>query len=604
MESFGGRKMPSVNRKARRDPRRAAVAVQVTLSLTFIFGFAALVVDIGRVRTTQTELQVAADSAALAAATEIGRGDDPVAAANQYAQLNSPKGYQVEVVSSDVETGSAPYSDGGKYVFTPGGDVSNAVRVTVRHTVGGGLIHVSYLFAPVLNFSGKNVEASATAMLVPRDISCVMDVSNSMHYDSSLIATYVNRTDGGYSNLRDVWCALNGPEPARPYVPADAASVDQTEYQTDTGPTYGAMTTWGSPLVPNVYNKTTDAGLWYIPKSANCTQAAAITSLTTRGYSAAERTALLSGSKDGTSYQFANRVKVILGLCTWHSGKVGGKAPAGGNGDDYVQTSELTVDVPVPSFARTWTWDTYIGGTQTSGYSYRYGLKTLVDYMMGDSGQPRNSQTDVLWQTPEQPIRALKDALLSMTDFIIEQQSLDQMSLELFCGPGSATRHEVDLTADVQQVPDTFYQRQAGHYDIYTNMGGGLYWGVHELTSARARSTAAKVIVMMSDGFPNRWDTRSSLQPYIDQVDDPNNNHSWSDEYSYAIAMAEIAAFNRIRIYCISVGSSTDRTVMQQIAEIGNGEEFYAHGNPEEYTAQLRDVFRTIAGRHPVALIE
>jgi Flp pilus assembly protein TadG len=593
--------MQSVIRKARREPRRAAVAVQVTLSLTFIFGFAALVIDIGRVRTTQTELQVAADAGALAAAAEMGRGEDPVAAASQYAQLNTPKGYQVEVVGADVETGTAPYSS-GKYVFTPGGDVPNAVRVTVRRTVGGELLRVPYLFAPVLSFSGKTLDASAAAMLVPRDISVVNDVSNSMHYDSSLQTAYVNRTDGGYSNLRDIWCALNGPEPARPYMPADSAHVDQTEYQTDTGPTYGEMTTWGSALVPSVYNKTTDPGLWYIPKSSTCTLAAVTTSLTSRGYSSAERTALKSGSKDGTSYQFKNRVKVILGLCTWHSGKVGGRAPiAPGDGDDYVENGELTVDVPTPSFAVSWNWDTYIG-SQPSGYSYRFGLKTLVAFTM--NSYPRASQTNLLWQTPQQPFRAIKDALQSMTDFILEQQSLDHMSLEVFCGAGSATRHEVDLTADLQLIPDTFYHRQTGHYDVYTNMGGGLYWGVHELTSSRARSTAAKVIVMMSDGFPNRWDTRSSLQPDIDAMDDPNNTHSWSDEYSYAIAMAEIAAFNKIRIYCISVGSDTDRTVMQDIAAIGNGEEFYAHGNPEEYTEQLRDVFRTIAGRRPVALIE
>ncbi len=585
----------------RRGARRAVVTVQVAVSLTFIVGFTALVIDVGRLHTARTELQVAADAAALAAALELGADGDPVAKANEYAQLNAPRGYTVEVLADDVEFGNAPLS-GDKYVFTPGGTVPDAVRVTVRRADGGGLFSVPYLFAPVLGFSGRTLEARAAAMLVPRDIAVVNDLSNSMNYDSSLMSDRINRTDGGYSNLRDVWCALNGPEPARPYVPADAAHVDQTEYASDTGPTFGEMNQWGNALVPGSYSASADPGLWYIPKNASCTQTAAINSLTTRGYSSSERSVLLSGSRDGSySSQFKNRVKVILGLSTWHSGKTGGQAPAGGDGDDYVETGELTTDVPPPSFALSWNWDNYVNW-QRSGFTYRYGLKTLVDYMLAQA--PRATQSSQLWATPQQPLRAIKDALNEMALYILDQQSQDHMSLEVFCGQGSASRHEVDLTADLMQVPNTFYQRQSGHYDQYTNIGGGLYWGVRELTSARARSSAAKVIVVMSDGYPNRWDSRSSLEPYISAVDDPDNPHSWSDEYAYALAMAEIAAYNKIRIYAISVGADVDRTILQEIAAIGGGEEFYAYGNPEEYTELLREHFRKIGGKRPVALIE
>ena len=50
-----------------------------------------------------------------------------------------------------------------------------------------------------------------------------------------------------------------------------------------------------------------------------------------------------------------------------------------------------------------------------------------------------------------------------------------------------------------------------------------------------------------------------------------------------------------IRIYTINVGYGADRVVMQGIAAITNGQEFYAQGTPEEYTAQLRLLSETLA---------
>ena len=45
-------------------------------------------------------------------------------------------------------------------------------------------------------------------------------------------------------------------------------------------------------------------------------------------------------------------------------------------------------------------------------------------------------------------------------------------------------------------------------------------------------------------------------------------------------------------------------SLMQEIATIGGGQEFYAVGNPEEYTEQLELIFRSLGGERPVALIE
>ena len=591
--------------------RRAAVIVQVAVSSTLVLGMGALAIDVGMLYTAQSEVQVSADAAALAAAAQlatVGEVEDlAVAAANQYAAMNTVLGMRPAVYPEDVEFGGAvPDFATGQIAFDPDAPVVDAVRVTVRHVQSEdpGLkpaLSLPLAFANVFGVHEQELQARAAAVLVPRDIAVVVDLSNSMCYDSTLRSDRVHRRDGGYCNLRDVWCALDGPEPSRPYVPATADNVDGTEYECDTGPTYGEMKTWGSPLVPNVYKASTDPGLWYIPKNSTCSVSAAQNSLSSRGYNSTERSILLSGSRDGSySSQWKNRVKVILGLAVWHSGKYGGMDPAGGDGDNYVESNELTMVVPEPACALNWNWDTYISYS-ISGFQYYYGLKTLTDFML--DSRPQASATDGLWMAPEQPLRAIKDAVLSMTDVIESLESMDQVSLEVFCGAGENCRHVADLSDELDGIPAACYTRQSGHYDVYTNIGGGMWKGICELTSERARGAAAKVIVLLSDGCPNKWDQRYTLDG-IDDLDDPDSPQSWSDASAYALAMARIAARQNARIYTISVGQGADRALMQQIASIGRGIEFYADGDPTTYTAELREIFEKLGGARPVQLIE
>ena len=572
--------------------RRAGVIVQVAVMSTVIMGFGALSVDVGLLYTTKAELQAAADSAALAAAAQLaGEGEqDPEEMARQtaseYAARNKVLGeYLIVDMNDDVEVGKAylnPATE--KFEFQPSAYNHDAVRVTTRMSSDSANGPVPLMFANVLGVSESDLSARAAAVLIPRDIAVVIDLSNSMCWDSEL--RYYDRTDGGYSNLRDVWCALDGPEPIRPYIPG---SELETEYAGDTGPTYGEMTDWGDPLIPGSYSPSSDSGMWYIKKGRTCSEPAAQASLVARGYSPAEVQALLSGSKDSSSSQWYNRAGVIMGLATWHSGKSGGLDPEGGNGNDYVGTGELTW-IPVPNYAQNWDWMDYISyvkGMSPSEFRYRFGLKTYTDFMM--EKRPESYATDILWATPEQPLRAVKDAVQTMVDVITALESLDHLSLEIFA---TVARHQVNLSDDLQEVPNVLYQRQSGHWDRCTCIGGGLQKAISELKSARARSASAKVIVLMSDGVAN--------------VDENGNYGSDGNEAArnYALDMADLAADEGFRIYTVSVGYNVDRELMQIIADKGHGQEFYAVGSPEEYTEQLEDIFRTLGGKRPVALIE
>lgn len=580
--------------------RRGAVAVQVGVMSTVILGMGALAIDVGSMYVTQTELQAAADSAALAAAQRLMGDDSGVApsvvaeqTAAEYAAMHHVAGHSALLdTSSDVELGRAELNHStGRWEFVASNGNFDSVRVTVRKSAGSPNGALPLTFAHIFGVGQTDLWADSTAMLIPRDIAVVIDLSGSMGYDS--MTTDWNRNDGGYSNARDIWAALNGPEPDRPYEPG---SELETQYASDTGPTWGLLNNWGNALLPGSYSPGSDPGLIFIQKTKNVSGTALTTltsSLTSRGYNTAERNALLNAAttgNDGTSAYWRNRCGVCMGLATWRSGKAGSVMGSGGDGDNYVEDSEVTW-VAAPSFASGWTWKDYIDypqgsqySTGSGGFKYRYGLKTFVDFLI--DSKPTYAQTNKLWATPEQPLRAVKDAVQTLTNTIEALDSPDHMALETF---GTTAVHELNLTEDIQSIPTRLYQRQSAHFNGTTNIGAGLVKAINELKSSRARDSAKKVIVLMSDGIPNVGE---------------NGVSGTSAGQAYALAAAQLAADEHFVVYAVSVGFDADRPLMQAIAEITHGQEFYAAGAPEEYTEELERIFRSLGGKRPVALIE
>lgn len=532
--------------------------VWTAISSITMVGFAALAIDVGYMFAVRAELQRTADSAALAAASQLVNGDTPaqrrahaLETAQLYAAQNESDRRAVEVTPGDVAFGTYTHNLAtGKYTFVPDDSTSpSAVRVTARRA------DVGLLFSKVFGFTTTDISARATAVLTPRDVAVVIDLSASMKYDSNL--RFYRETQ---INDRDIWCSLDGPAPARPYTPG---AENETQYAGDTGPTIGVMDTWGSAMSTS-YNPTTDPGLWHLPMNQTCTISAVLTKLQNRGYSSTNRTRITAATSNESEWR--NRTAVMIGLADW--------TPA--NSSDTT-VNELTWK-PYPSYRKTWSWADYIDWVADSNsdltnvhsqFRYRYGLKTYVDFLL--DGPENFSQTD-LTMTPQEPITAVKDAVQILVNMA---GSSDKMSLEIF---GTTSRHEVNLTHDRQQVADTLYARQAHHYDNNTNIGGGLQEAIGELTSARARQGVHKVIVLMSDGASTTGPDASSV--------------------------AETAAEQGMKIYTVSVGYSADRELMQQIAAIGHGEEFYAAGSPEDYTDDLRRIFQQIGGRREVVLID
>lgn len=573
--------------------RRAVVVFLVVVLIPVLLGFAVLTIDVGVLFNTRADLQNAADAGALAATVILAddRSDAGVAkaraAAIEVIQRHATLGGRpLNIDPADLVFGKVELDQiANQYKFTPTEVLPNGVHIDIIKSAGSANGAIPLFFASIFGRKTSDVTASATAALAgTRDIAVVFDLTYTMNSDSQLYHarphTAENGTalDGMQINLRDIWCALDGPAPSRPYLPGEE---DETEYASDTGPTIGAMSTWGLPIVPNTYDPTTDPGLWYIPNSGACTEAGVTASLTARGYNAARRANIMAGP----SSTWSNRTAVMIGLANWTPSSAG---------DTSVSSGELTW-IALPSYATGWTWSNYVSfvaSTSSNMYSgdsrlrYRFGVKTYTNFLLE---RPRYNQTNILWQTPELPIQAIKDAVQTFVDVLVDSGNRDHVSLETFDNIG---RHQIDLTDDLQSIPDRLYELQAAHWEQTTNLGAGIAEGIEELTSSRARPESDKVIIVLSDGQPNTneegaWDGYGSLVA---------SNH--------ALAQAQRAADENIRIYAITVGLDANRDLMQQIAKIGNGREFYAAGDPAEYTAQLQEIFFRLAGSDIAMLVE
>lgn len=115
--------------------QEGAVAVLAALALPALLGFGALAVDLGYARVVETQLQAAADAAALAASQKLPDTTAARTAALDLAAKNTPSGYGTIIQSSDVSFGRY---DPSTQVFTSGAANPNAVQVQTSRTVAKG----------------------------------------------------------------------------------------------------------------------------------------------------------------------------------------------------------------------------------------------------------------------------------------------------------------------------------------------------------------------------------------------------------------------------------------------------------------------------------
>jgi Mg-chelatase subunit ChlD len=610
------------------------VVVQVAVCAAVLVGFGALAVDVGYLYCTQAELQRTADAAAMAAAGELANyaDGDPLVRARQAAQdlaaRNTVLGTGILLdPGADLTFGRAVW-DGTRYSFTPTEVLSNAVRVRARRTADSPNGAVPLFFANVFGQSRKDMSAEATAILTPRDVVFVLDLSGSHRYDSCL-RSYKRITIAN----RDVWESL--------WDSALAQSLGvprPTENGEPAGPYIGNMRLWGAKDTNASWNFANDPGLVRLPKTGTWTLTGAYLSqtLSAKGFgsyvsaevSAVNTTPSSYKSGDGATLYYRRRVRVALGLDRWKSGKAGGQT--GGNGDNYIDASEIAPMVPYPSSSSNpdtlckqvgGNWDSFVDYVANSGSSmcqyapdseywgdpglqYRFGLKTFTDFLQvqeaGDSTSPG------LAGAPEQPMGAVADATKTAIEIIRGLDGNDMIGLASYgtigYGPGDKPNHMSWLTDDFDGVTIKVNKLQARMWTDYTNIAQGINKGLDVLMNSPVsseRAHAAKVMILLTDGNANQ-----TLATPASDTGGHSPYYNPTQAKADAVARATAIAAQGVQIFTISVGITADQALMEQIAAIGHGEHFHAEGSVESYRQQLETIFEKLGGERPVQLIQ
>jgi hypothetical protein len=440
---------------------------------------------------------------------------------------------------------------------------------------------------------------SQPAIPAPRDIVFVLDLSSSMHNESLLAS--VSRIE--VAN-RGVWAHLWDNQYGDP----------PTEGGLPAGPFLGNMNTWGDAVTGANGINTNDPGLVYLPRNQSWTLSTTWTSQTLAAqgygdYTTAEMAVINSSAYDSNTNAYRRRVQVALGLLRWKSGKAGGQP--GGNGDNVIDSDELPVLVPYPSQSGNpvtqcrqvgGSWGSYVDYVMSSSSLMsiydpgsrlygdpdcrcRYGLKTWVDFVQ--SVHPGGSQSPGLAGAPHQPMRTMIDGIGKEIGIVLSQQGDDQVGMAGFGSDGYGPADKPDnmawLTDDFDSVLMRTGTFQAAMWTSFSNTARGIDKAVGVVFgSPQARPNAAKIVVLLTDGYPNYTRNPAVYDP-IQALQD-------------AEAAARDAAARGVIMYTIGVGDAVDDQDLQDwlanLAAIGRGSFFAASRDLAIYQAQLQDMLR------------
>lgn len=454
--------------------------------MVMLFGFLAFTVDVGYLTLVRTQLQNAADAAAIAGAHGLTVSPaDARDAAYQVALANPVAGLVIQIdKNADIELGQWDAESRTFVSLAPSvEDQANAVRVTITMSKAKGT-EIDLFFSPVIGTENAEMQIRSIATFKPRDVVLSLDFSASMNDDSE---------------IRNMW-SIGVAE-----VEANLFQI----YQEMGSPTYGSMQ--------------------WTPVEITSTDVPTV------------KTAL---GLDAVPYPY----------------------PGDGSWEKYI---DYIINHNKLKYSTLY------------NYNKKYGYLTLVNYWQEET--PEYTEIPTLWQTSEQPVSSLKNAVSLMLDFIGRVDSEDQVGFVAYCYTDDTAVLESPLTKDFDAVETLVMHRQAGHYSFWTNLGEGIKVAKEEL-DLNGRQDAAKTIVLMTDGQATKPDASPS---------------------QYAIDQATAAAAAGYEIITISLGSKADTGLMQQIADIGKGTHYSIPGGipVAQVATQLENAFTKIGSSRSVKLV-
>ncbi len=178
------------------------------------------------------------------------------------------------------------------------------------------------------------------------------------------------------------------------------------------------------------------------------------------------------------------------------------------------------------------------------------------------------------WAALEKAVKVFNDELRhnsaeEKVSIVTFGSDLDNIQPGL-CGRLPSATLDMQLNTNIDAADSTINTLSNSVWNGNTEIAAGIDLGVAELTSARGRRFADRVMIVLTDGFPTAGD---------------------------AIASATAAAAQRITVYAITFGPDGDQAYMRQVAAAGQGE--HAHAATEN---ELKAIFKRFAAKATILI--
>lgn len=180
-----GRRRQSGAPSFRASRRKGTVAYLVAIVIPVFLVFVGFLINITYLDLVRTDLRIATDAAAHAAAHVLittGSRDQAVAAAQDAAARNTVAGQTLTLSSSDLEFGHTIRTrQSARYHFSAGDTHCNAVRVTGSRASDSADGPVPLIFPAIVGKNQFEPVVSTVAAQMERQIVVVLDQSGSLH---------------------------------------------------------------------------------------------------------------------------------------------------------------------------------------------------------------------------------------------------------------------------------------------------------------------------------------------------------------------------------------------------------------------------------------
>jgi len=627
-------KAPKVNRRS----RRAAIVVLSALLLVFMLGLVAFAVDLGYIVLVRTELQAAADSAALAGGASMGfTNAQIITAAQQFAAYHKAGGKSVSLASSDVEFGSW---DTTSRTFTPVAQYGNSVRVTVRrnNTTGGN----NLFFGRVFGLSSFNTQASAIATANPRDIAFVVDLSGSMNDDTepcwATQAITSEFSPQGY-----------------PTVGTDMMRDIFTDFGFGTFP--GTLQWVGRPTLHNTGLSNNQWAYTQLSGNAGYLRGATIPVLyrinsgdnqatrklkTYRWIIDFQLATLMPAARplpsSATNYAFWEKYLDYVIQPVNHSGSGQG----GPNNRGALPPSQWSNRIDGLNNPNNQSFPS-ANDSVPQGFRNQVGYRTFVQFMLdfGREYRPDGSNYVALstnspncryhneataggtfsFPPREQPTHAARRSLIAgiqeiklHNTSISDPNQRDWVSVITFdTNAGTVLRRALTGNYDTAMQSCTTMQAVSDTQSSTATETGLIAARDHILPNSQGgdgRNYTQKVVVLLTDGMPNAYSSSASVISAY-RTANPSSDYYGGSNYHYdaALMQAMTMQLENWKVFPVGLGLGCDYGFMDRMGRVGdtadsNGESPRTSGNPIAYEQELTEIFRQIISNPQVRLVK